>query len=96
MFAIKTVTEPTSLEKETERLLELLSEMQPETEEYAATADQLVKLYKLKEVDSKKVVSPDALVTIAGNLFGIAVIIGYERAHIITSKALGFVTKLTR
>lgn len=93
MFALKIKTEPTMLEKEIERLLTLMSEANPESSEYAATADQLVKLYKLKEVDSKSNLSPDAVMSVAGNLLGILSILGYERANIVTSKALGFVMK---
>lgn len=64
------------------------------SDEYKAAVAQLGKLYPLKEDNSKRQVSPDTLVIVAGNLIGIAVIIFHERAEVISSKALGFVMKL--
>ena len=63
------------------------------TKEYASTVDQLTKLYALKETPCR--LSPDTLATIAANLLGIALIVGYERANVMTSKATGFIGKLT-
>lgn len=37
--------------------------------------------------------SPDTLLTVAGNLFGILLILNFEKLDIIRSKALGFVIK---
>lgn len=62
--------------------------------EYAACVDQLAKLYAIKDPKSKTGVSPDVAVTTAANLVGIGMIIHYERASVIASKALGFVMKL--
>jgi hypothetical protein len=61
--------------------------------EYQRQVDQLTKLYSLKEKPSDKRVSPDTLVTVAGNLAGILMIVGHEKAHVVTSKALGFILK---
>lgn len=38
-------------------------------------------------------VSPDTVLTVAGSLAGILLIISYEKADILASKALGFVLK---
>jgi hypothetical protein len=67
-----------------------------ETAEYELLVDQIVKLHKLKEADAKKRVSPDTIAVIAGNLVGIGMVIGYERAGAITSRAFGLVMKLAR
>lgn len=48
---------------------------------------------KKDEVNRRRRVSPDTMALIAANLAGIAVIIGYERINVITSKALGFVAR---
>ena len=82
------------LETAIDDLLKQMSEMKGETEEYSLLADQLVKLYKLKEIDAPKRISPDTLAIVIGNLAGIAFIVAYEKANIVTSKALGFVLKL--
>lgn len=85
--------EPSDLEKEIARLLEVMEGLEPTEENYATVADQLVKLYKLKEVDSKKRVSPDAWAAAATNLAGILLILNFEHAHVMTSKAVSFVMK---
>ena len=66
----------------------------PGSDEYSKMLDQLTRLYKLKEVDIPKRVSPDTLVLVAGNLAGIILILGYEKANVLTSRALNFVMKL--
>lgn len=69
-----------------------LSIRNPDDEEYAKIVDQLTKLYALKPKPEK--LSKDGMATIAANLFGILLIVGHERANVVTSKALGFVQKL--
>lgn len=64
--------------------------------EYGDMVDQLAKLYKLKEFDTKKRVSPDTLAIIAGNLTGIVLVLGYERAGVITSRAFNLIGKFAR
>jgi len=90
--------EPTPLDDAITRLFSSLEGMSPDSEEYAKTADQLVKLYKLNdESKSKKRVSPDTLANLAGSLSGILAILIFEKSgHIIATKALGFVSKLAR
>ena len=99
MLTLKASTiEPTPLDDAIARLFDSLQRMEPDSEEYSTTADQLVKLYKLNdESKSKKRVSPDTLATLAGNITGIVAILVFEKSgQIIVSKALGFVTKLAR
>jgi hypothetical protein len=68
-----------------------------DSEEYAAAADQLVKLMKLKkEITPTWRPSPDALVGAAGSILGILLILNFERAGVVTSKALTFVTKIVK
>lgn len=88
--------EPNSLEKEIERLFKIARECVPGTARYDEVTDQIAKLYKLQEVDSKKRVSPDALVGAATSLGSILFILNYEHAHVMTSKAIGFVMKNIR
>jgi len=49
---------------------------------------------KERALTEPKRISPDTLATIGANLLGIMIIIGHERAHVVTSKALGFIMKL--
>ena len=79
-------------------LLEELSGHSSDTKEYAQIVDQLTKLYALKEtdhkVDSNKRVSMDTLAIVGGNILGIVLIVGHERAAVLTSKALTLLTKV--
>lgn len=47
-----------------------------------------------EEADDRRKVSKETLAVIAANLTGIVIILGYERANVIASKALGFIGKL--
>lgn len=94
MFRLKPQPFPAGLERTIDSLLTEMSSVDAESEEYSQMADQLVKLYKLKEVDASKKLSADTLALVLGNLVGIIVIVGHERVNVVTSKALQFVLKL--
>lgn len=49
---------------------------------------------KEEEVHARKRISPDTMAVIAANLLGILLVLKHERLNIVTSKALGFITKL--
>jgi hypothetical protein len=87
-------SEKTELEKAISELLSEMAGAQGDSPEYAAMVDQLVKLHAMKTEERRPRISPDTLATIAANLGGILIIVGHERAHIVTSKALGFIKRL--
>lgn len=93
MFTKKTPCEDSGLEKAIDTLLASMSTEHCDSEEYAKMVVSLEKLYKLKEIDAPKRVSPDTLAIIGGNILGIVMILTHEKAHVVTSKALGFVMK---
>ena len=93
MFTQKDKTKP-GLDKAIDELLKEMSALNGDSEEYAKMVTQLNTLYRLKEVDPPKTISPDTLAIVAGNLLGIVMIVGHERAHVITSKAIGFILKM--
>lgn len=74
---------------------ERMLQMDPDTDEFAETLNQLEKLYKIRtaEKQTSDHVSKDVLLTVGANLFGILAILNYERVHVVTSKALSFVLK---
>lgn len=80
----------TEIEKEIDKCILALAEEAETPEQFEEIIDLLKKRQTLNE---KKTVSPDTIAIIAGNLLGIALILGYEKANVITSKALGFVIK---
>lgn len=75
-------------------LLELQAH-KPYSVEYVKSLEQIEKLYKLRapRPELQKPVSLDTVLTVAGNLTGIVMILGYERAHVLSSKALGMLIR---
>jgi uncharacterized membrane protein YkvA (DUF1232 family) len=95
MFSKKTDITAQNLDKEIENLLATMETMDRLRDaEYPKMVELLAKLYALRNDNTPKRMSPDAKATIAANLAGIILILGHERAHIVTSKALSFVQKL--
>jgi hypothetical protein len=82
------------LEETITNVLNALKSEEPETERYAQMSTQLERLYAIRNETRSRRVSPDTLATISANLLGIGIIVGHERTHIVTSKALGFVRKI--
>lgn len=64
-----------------------------DSDKFTEMADELERLYAMKKSNNTSRVSPDAIVTVAGNLLGIGLILQHERLHVVTSKALSFVMK---
>lgn len=98
MFTRKPSTNKDGVTQAIDALLEEMSALSGDDPEYAKMADQLTKLYALKEVDHKvtsnKRVSFDTLALIGANLAGILLIVGYERENVMTSKALSLLLRL--
>lgn len=83
------------LELQIAQIYSALAGMDASEEEYDKTTDQLVKLLKLKkETQPSWQPSPDAVVGVVGSLVSIILVLQYEKIGVVTSKALGFVTKL--
>lgn len=91
MFDAKKSAEDSKLENAVDNVYSEMAGLSSDSEEYAKMTDQLVKLYSLKE--NPKRVSPDTLAVVIGNILGIILIVGHERAHIVTSKALNLILK---
>jgi len=81
-----------SLNKEIEIVLEKMSKVTPDSNEYTAMAKNLETLYSANS-KSRNTVSLDTIVTVAGSLIGIILIINHEQTGIITSKAMSFIIK---
>lgn len=86
------------LEMLDEAITDCFKEMQglnSDSDEYGEMNKNVQKLIATRsELTSKRRVSPDTIALILANLAGIVLILGYERAGVIASKALGFVSKL--
>lgn len=84
------------LQDEIDRLLKALSNEQPDSELYNTITTRLAALYPLLETKNSSKVSKETWAMIGANLIGIGAIIGHERVHVISTKALGFVMKALR
>ena len=83
----------TALEAEIAAVLEIMKQHQPDSAEYKKMTDNLEKLYKMDAIKREQKIKKDTILIIAGNLLGIALILGFEQAGVITTKALGFIIK---
>lgn len=89
----KRPVEKTMLDEAIEEALRELKGHDAHSEEYAKIVDQLTALHAMKSNEKTDRVSKDTLAMVVGNLAGIIVIVGHERAHVVTSKALNFIGK---
>lgn len=82
-----------TIDKEIDNLLQKMSGLDPVSEEYKILAENVERLAKAKSYDKQRYFDKTTMLYVAGNLMGIAMIVGYEKAGVVTSKALGFVLK---
>jgi len=83
----------TNLEKEIDAAVIKMSAFAPGSKEYSTIADNVETLCKAQSNEKIRSISPDTFAVVAGNLLGIALILGFEQGHVIASKALGFIIK---
>jgi hypothetical protein len=93
---IKSLIE-TKLDAEIESALEELKSHDKMSKEYGQLVDRIAELHKLKTEERSKQISPDTVLVVAANLFGILWLARYERENVIKApKAFGSVMKLPR
>lgn len=88
----KSQTKPTDLEEAIARAYTELKDHTPGSAEYTKIIQNLETLHSLLP-KKKPSVDVNQVMAVGGNLAGIGMILGFERAHVVASKALGFVTK---
>lgn len=83
------------LEKERDNAVLVLKTLAVGTEEYSLALEQVEKLNEMlmAEKDHENKFSADGLLGVGSQLAGILLVLNYEHARTITSKALGFITK---
>lgn len=89
----KNSDEQSGLDEVIDAVQDLLLKGDPTSNDFAKTTEQLDSLYKIKAQNKPDRVSKDTLLTVIANLAGIGLILSYEHAHVVTSKALSFVMK---
>jgi hypothetical protein len=98
MFNKQTDINADSLKHAIERLFDQLSTTPVDDPKYALIRAEINELYPNRETDAKvastKRMTPDAKATILANLAGIVMIVNYERAAVLTSKAITLIKTL--
>lgn len=92
------VDEKDLLDKEIERVTEKLSKLEPTADGYREAAENLSTLMEVKsdmaKAKSSSKPSADAVLTVAGSIASVVIIVAYEHGHVLASKAANFVMKL--
>lgn len=94
MFSRKPAANIDALESTIAKLESDMLGVDGDSDEYATMLNRLERLHKLKEKHSPKRVDPNTWLIVGGNLAGIIIVVGYERAHVIGSKAINMAGKL--
>lgn len=81
-------------DKQIRRVLHELETTDPNSEQYGTLVERLQKLQKMRAEDRPDRPSSDTLVLAGANLIGLVLIIRHEQFNVITTKALGFVTRV--
>jgi len=92
-FAIFGSKKQTRFDKEKDRILDQLSTLSAESKTYADAVKNYDLLCKTATYKKDGSVSMDTIITVTANILGIALVLGYEQAHVVTSKALNFIIK---
>ena len=84
----------TMLEKEIDRLLKSMSDMDQDDPEYKKKTETLEKLISINQKctnmkDGREKLSPNTLAVVVGGMLEMIIIMNYERAHVIATKAFG-------
>lgn len=84
------------LEKEMLRLYGELAALDPRTDAYKEILCRLQTLHEMQDATKqpKKSVSPDTILIATTNVIGIVIVLAYEHAHPVLSKAFSMIQKL--
>ena len=78
---------------EVDRILALMSKMDPSHDNYKLAAESLKTLCEARAKKPAFPIEPEALIAAASSLLGIVLILQYERLHVVTTRAVGFIRK---
>lgn len=83
----------TALDEQIDDAHDQLRKIDPSDDKFKTILGVLERLYAIKDNQKPDRISADTKAVIAGNLAGILLILNFERMHVATSKALGFVLR---
>lgn len=85
---------PNSLDEAIERLISEMAGYDASSDEYAAAAKALRTMYEVKALEPKRnIVSAETWAIIGANLAGIGMILYFEKANVLTSKAISLILR---
>lgn len=96
MFSKKPNPRIVEMDTEISRVIEAMSHMLPDDEEYTNASANLAKLNTEREKLLSNRFSKDQVLLVGGNVLIAFGIIAYERAHVITTKIPQFMHKASR
>lgn len=82
-----------AMEKELERLVSHLETLKIGCDEYISTLECIKKLSEAREKKNDHAISSEAILAATVNIVGILLIMNFERTGILTTKAIGFLSK---
>jgi hypothetical protein len=98
VFSRKTEDETHPLDETISTLISEFAGLETGSAEQNGCADTIKTLMEARTADeaarTRPTMSPDMIVSAAASLLGIALILGFEKANVITSKSLSFVPKI--
>lgn len=83
----------TAMDEEIARLVDLLKKADPTTKEYETIVDNLKVLCEAREKKNERAISYEMLIGVGANLLGLLIVLNFEKANVITSKAFSMLWK---
>lgn len=96
MFSKKPDPRVAELDLEITRVLETMARMEPDDEEYTTASANWTKLCEERNKLLSNRFNKDQLLVVGGNVLIAIFIVGYERAHVVTTKLPQFLHKASR
>lgn len=82
-----------NFQTELDRALADLSKLPIESQQYETAVKNIQILCTARAQKANDVPSMDAILTVGANILGILMVLNYEKANIVTTKAIGFIMK---
>ena len=83
----------TPFDREVDRILGLMSHIDPTKDDYKKAAESLKLVCEARAKKAALPIEPEVVITAAANLLGIVLILQHERLNVVTSRAIAFVRK---
>jgi len=84
---------PMVLESEIDRIHTRMQNVDPEHEDYQTLLNAFERLLKLQDESRTSAINPNTLLVVGGNVLCVLIVVGYERGHIVASRALQFLAR---